>query len=594
MIFQVIRSHYTNNKTMVYLFSIFILLFLSETVLSFYFASPFRLPDEVEYFTKAAAVFHSHNFFASPPWGNTFPGYPIVLSIFFGISQSPLLIYHLLLIFNAGLVSLTVFPIYYILSEYCSEKISLIGTIIVATLPNIIVYPFSVVSENFFIPLLIFSSWFFVEYYKTSSKFFSFLLGLTLIILTLSRPTGFVTALSFFIVLFFTKSADFSKPRKVTAIVSFLAISAITCVLLTYLVINGTLYLSGYNVSEFLKDTLHLIGAKEFFFLVFSRFLFQVEYLVLSGYCIFFLLAGLLFISLFYSQWVTRAVKFNLTGNLDAPHARSLKAFALYILFVSVPLILITTCFLLDSSAAPASQQIDIYGRYLDPIVPLFFIFGIISLALLFEHIKRPGSFFFSIIAGSALSMSILFILTFPFISNNNYILWSILPIGYILVIKNILPLGLFIAILFIGFTLFFISGFYSNKIKYTFFIAIIILSIFINGIAIGTELSLSTYWDSQNQIGKFLSENSNENSVTIIDLNSAGDRTYIWLSLFLVKGSVINVGLSQKNTLNLAFPVKNIDYIISSKNLDYPAVGFDNSNGGFTLYVLNTTSQSL
>jgi len=565
---------------------IFAISIMIKTTVSFCFSSPFLFGDEVEYYTKASAIFHSQNIFATPPINDVFPGYPMVLLIGFFLSDSAISIYHSLLFVNIILSTITIFPAYFILKNYCSERISLIGSIILVTLPCLIVYEFMVVSENLFIPLFVFSCWFFIEFCKNKSRVFGILFFLSLIMLTITRPTGFIMVLSFFILIIFEEFMNLSKKIKiVTASIVIISITLFSIVLIS-LIIRTEFFIGPYDISKFLQLTIQSISSADSLLYILSLILYKFEYLILSGYCIFFILTCLLFFHLYFPKMAATVTKIDIFQSLTDEQQRTLKALGFYVFFTALPLIIISVFFNYRSGSIFKSitHQFDVYGRYIDPIVPLIFIFGIISLSILTEQIKSPSKSVWGIFLGLDLVILSLFNLTFPFILHDQYQISNNLAIWYLIDFKNIIPIWGLIAILFIVMTILMILGLYSTKLKYFFFLIVIITSVFIGSMAIMDEQPISSFRHSQNEIGRYLSENTHENTLLIIDSNSKEDFNYIWLATFLAKGPVQYYPIINESSL----PGNNTNfYVMTSQSLNLSRIYFPigSSTGGFFLY---------
>jgi len=578
------------QRDIFYLALIYLSLFLAKIIISLNFRSPFSLPDEVEYFLKASSIFHTQNPFGSIPVGGAFPGYPLVLSVFFLGGGSSLAIYHSILIFNAFLSSVLVFPVYFILKEFCDRKYCIIGTIIVAVLPAINVYSFSVLSENLLIPLIMFSLWFFVELRKKNAIILYLLFCLTLFLLILNRPTGFLVALSFMIVLFFENVVKGSTPRRVLILVLSAAICVAAGIVLGNFVIQNNIIVSGYNVSDLVTGTLDLLGTTSFFIQITVAFLSQVEYLFISCYGIFVVLAGLLVLSMFHPLGKLKTPSGDHSEGLDTFHQNVLKELVLVILTFSLLLMVITSFYLTEYSKT-TSLAIDIYGRYVDPMVPLVFTLGIISLSLLLKKVRSFPRSTFMWTSGIYIFIITAIILTFPLILKNNYIDVSVLSIWYLIALKNVIPTGILISALLFGVAGVFLLSNCSQKMKTRFLVCIIVLSIFITSVALTEEITLSSQKDSQNSFGKFLSEHTTDSTVTALDWNSMKVSDYAWLALFMAKGDVVPVFLPYQEGSFLNFlPQRRVDYLITKESLNYTLeAGGTSATGGLKLY--NITS---
>ena len=579
------------NPTPAILVCVFLISVIIKSIGSMSFNSPWIFGDEVTYFLKAKVIFTTHNLFALPVLNNAFPGYPLLLSICFSLSHSPFLIYHSMLLLNIFLTSVSVFPVYFILRKYCPGKIPIAGSIIVLTLPVLNVYSYSIMSENLFIPLFIFSCWFFIEYREQKSRFWGVLFLFSLILLLLTRPTGFVMAASALIVFFYDRYEKFTFVKKGWTVVLGLIVF-IMFFLMTRIAAGGNYFIFVYNISDFSESILQAIGSTGSLLRLGALFLYQIEYLILSGYFIFFLLSFVLLLFFFHGKNSDSSKYWNF---LDSNRIQSLKSLVLYVTISAFLLILISVFFNYWAETRlflNGTNQFEVYGRYIDATVPLIFILGIISASLWYNLNKKPDNAHIGMIIGLEISVILLFFMTFPLIIHDQYMIANNLSIWYLMDFKNLLPIGIQVAVLFSGTLILFLSGFYSQKLRILFFLVIVVMSSFFSFTVMKDELSISNHRDFQNQMGKFIVNNSDENSIILIDSSSNGDMDYIWLALFLTNGHVQFIQITNESTQYVAGKDQTMRYLISSKELGYPKVEFPiaTSTGGYTIYNLNTT----
>ncbi len=581
-----VANYFINYLSIFYLLLIFIVSIMIKTTISFYFSSPIILGDEVEYFTKASAIINSQNIFAPPPILNTFPGYPLVISICFFLFHTPISVYHSILILNIILSSLIIFPTYFILKKYCDERTSIIGSMILVTLPCLTVYEFLMMSENLFIPLFIFSFWFFIEYCENKSSVFGILFLLTLIMLAMTRPIGFLMGMSIFFIFSFEKFIKLSKSLKMVTSLIVIILCLVLYFLITDIIIDNDLIINQYNISYFFDTTLQSVATTDSLLHLFSLFLYKIEYLILSGYYVFFLLTCLLLAFLFLPKMSAKILKSDIIRNINSLQQSSLKKSGAYV-FLSSLLIVITSVFFNYRSETVFignQYQFEVYGRYIDPIVPMLFILGIISLSLLSEQIKRPVTTVWIFFIVLNLMIIFIFNLTFPFVLKEQYAIGNNFAIWYLIDLKNLIPIWCIVTILFIVMNALQFFELYSKKLKHFFLLIVVLVSVFIGSLAIMNELSLSSYQNTQNQIGRYLTENSNESILLIIDSKSQGPTSYIWLALFLAKGPVKYYPINNESSL----PSDNTNhFLLSSKLFNLSRVYFPigTTTGGLYLY---------
>lgn len=160
---------------------VFFLLVIIKILISFYFKSPSIFADETVYAETARNILRGE-FYSKLQYCQTYPpGYSLFLSIVHLLSDNSLASYQFMLIINSFLTSSIIFPAYFLLKKYCSDKFSLLGSILVSLSPSVVLYNFVVMSENLFIPLFTLSLWFLIESCETNSKKWGILAGLSLV-----------------------------------------------------------------------------------------------------------------------------------------------------------------------------------------------------------------------------------------------------------------------------------------------------------------------------------------------------------------------------------------------------------------------------
>ena len=129
---------------------IFIIILLIKSYVSLKFVSPWIYRDEMIYAEMAENILNSS-------YSNLPPLYPFILSPAYAFFADKSIIYHIMLLINCIINTSVLFPSYFIMRKYCNESYSLASSVAIALLPSIIAYNFSLMCENLFVPLFLFS-----------------------------------------------------------------------------------------------------------------------------------------------------------------------------------------------------------------------------------------------------------------------------------------------------------------------------------------------------------------------------------------------------------------------------------------------------
>ncbi len=306
-----------------------------------------------------------------PPWPFS-PGYSFVASLAYLFSPDKYVVYHDMLAINALLTTSIIFPAYYLLKSATSRGVALSGALLIALLPAVTMNSYVLMSEALFIPLTLFSVWFVKESFSTdNASIWDILTGLSVFILYFTRGTGIsmVTALVLTIAwLFKTGYLQFTKTIQKKLI--FIAGPGLLLYLIwavDQLLMKGSLP-SGYSTSYYTtlvtealtRNPTHLVYV----------FLQHLDYLLLGSFIIFPFLA----IIAGYS-YIRPALQSYSSGQ-KKPETRSGSIPALlYCSIFSIILFLFTMAHMCN-----LSYEYSICGRYVDAIIPLIIIGGIIGL----------------------------------------------------------------------------------------------------------------------------------------------------------------------------------------------------------------------
>jgi hypothetical protein len=506
-----IKSFFSSNVKLLIIF--FLVLVITKSVISLQFNSPWII-DEILYYLSAKSIFENHFLIPISLFLSDFVlGYPFIISPAFLFWPDKNAIFHTVLILNTVLTSLVIFPSYFIIKKFCNDKISLLGALVIATLPSLNVYVYTMMSENLFIPLVIFSFWFIIEYYETfelkwmALTLISVFLLITTRVIGIAMLLGLIVACVYFVFINF-KSETIMKPiwEKQHLV---LPAGSLFLLLLYYFIF----YLSAENIY---RPTTRV----NYVFLIFGNlfspnstfflFLHELEFLILSSYFIFFVIS-ILFIFLYFSNMPKIVEGFD---NSSLKKINALKVGLVYAIIscVSTLILTISSQYSLQIFVYPDNAQYyEIYSRYLDPIVPLIVLIGIIGLSKYSEIIKTKSYLYF--ISISFILTEIIFYFTFPV---HRFAWDDTLSIAYI---GNLVDMKIALPVILLLFLIFFLCFVYSRpEKKMNILILAILISIVILGVIYSLELTHTLVWEDEGKIGRYLEENVDATSIIFIN----------------------------------------------------------------------------
>ena len=138
-----------------------------KVVLSLFVVAPSVFSDEYVFSKLARSVFVDQEFTVHSIAPNQqFPLYPIMLSLTY-LAADMEVIYFLMKVVNAFLLTSIIFPAFWVAKDFVSEKKAFLAALLVSFLPSVFVTSFYVMSENLFYPLVM---WFVYFLYKTKRE----------------------------------------------------------------------------------------------------------------------------------------------------------------------------------------------------------------------------------------------------------------------------------------------------------------------------------------------------------------------------------------------------------------------------------------
>lgn len=575
------------------LLGIFIILTAIKSVLGFSSKTPYVFADEFYYSGIAQNIFQGTFFSDLNYWKAFPPGYSFVLSPAYLFSGNKTLMYHIMLIINSILSASILFPSYFILKKYISHQQALLGSVLISVIPALTLFTFLLLSENLFIPLTMFSIWFLHEAFENNTLRWDLLAALSVFYLYFTRETGLVfvialcIALAFFIVST-EKGARLSVIKNKVVLICALILPFILWILYKMSISR----ISYYGTELYIQILVHSFSDIIFFEKFSILLLHEIEYLVVSAYVTIFIIS-----IIFIAGCLFKLNIFGLNDYLQQFRKEKilvLRSVILYCLSFSAGLLVITVTHM------QRSEITSLFGRYIDPIVPVIFLFGILGIGSLFK--KYPDLRWMPEIV-ICLGIPILFLLgdTLP---DTFYLFPNTLGVFYFDFLRDRLSYPFFMAFLIVVF-IFIPYYFLKNAHKDGFFIRFsvffIILSLILFIPLYEANHENMRNMESMNQIGRYLQKHSSTDTQILLDSDYVTDthilmnETYInrwWypgLTQFWTPGTIIQrstaedpSGIFTKEFFDKA------DYIISQKFLPYPCVIA--SNNTYKLYTPHVT----
>lgn len=535
----------------------FLLLVLIKSLLTLQFQTPWIFADETVYADIAKNIWFDHIFISTlqaPMIFQTYPpGYSLILSISYLLNDKDS-IYHVMLFINVIITSLIIFPSYFISKKFIHDKFAFLLAILIAISPSNTLYNFELMSENLFLPIFLFSAYFVMEALTADNKIMQLVAGFCVALLYLTKNTGAAMIVSFFIVFIYyiyqNKEILGSLKRKSILLISFFGTLLIWMQLKIFSIKNAqNVGTPGYPLSEYIQSLFDAFSNWDSFSSFIIHFIHEIDYIIVATFFIFFSFAVF---ALYNHKQIKNKEKFYI--------------FFLYSLVSTLVLLGITVTHMFGIASniiypdllIDQQQYYSIFGRYIDPFLPIVFILGGIGIEI-YNNIKnkynsiRLGSIFFLAFILAAIS--------FP---DSNYKFPNMLSLFYIQYIKEIIPILVF----FMIFIAIFLIYMWKRNI-----LTVFIFGLLISLIAIvptyQQELTISSNTESQNQIGRWLQQNDRSKSITFMDGEDFSDAQgpFMWfLTKFWMNGEL----MVSNDTMNLS---KNADFIISSKLLPYESI---------------------
>ena len=553
---------------------LFIAIFIAKALLSLPFYSPFIMMDEVYYDSVAQNVLDGKLYAKFLPYfGTTPPGYSIFLSLAYLFSQDKDIAYHIMLAINALVGSSIIFPTYFILRKFCEPFISILGSLLVAVLPVVSLFSFILMSENLFIPLFVFSIWLIIESYERGGPVWEILASFSVVFIYITRSTGiamlagFVAAFMYYAFISRKSKGFFAlvKEKKVL-LLSFIVFLALWLIYTSYCVPYGR-----YSIGSPYKAESAYTGRIASAFTHFDvmkgyviSLVREFDYLALATYFI------IVFFLFYYLRSLIRR------KGLDNPLYISI----IYFVISALGLLAISTTFM---SYSYTRMMYEVYGRYIEAIVPPVFIFSIIGATC---FVKENHADIKKWVAPLLVYVLLILFVLFT-IPSKNYNIVNTLSIYYLYVIYN--PVFSYVLLFLFALALFSMLylAFIDGRSIYVILSFLVCFSLVFSAPTYWAELLCSS--NAGDDIVYYLKDNCSRDSVVFIDRSAfsgigwyTGSETLFWCN-----GSVLLTVDAMNASSNSTYK-NNPIYIISNK--DYPCKVLANGSMGLRLYSYNAS----
>jgi hypothetical protein len=547
-------KNYIREKEYLFLLAAFLIIVFIKVILSLWLPTPFVFGDEWLYADYAKDILSNPMCLLVPDRYQIYPpGYPLILSPSFFFYPNMGLVYRGMFIINALVSSSVLFIAYLILKRYVDNALAVLGAILIAVLPINTLYTFIIFSENLFIPLFLLSAYLILKSFETDNKFLHAVTGFVIFYLLFTRTFGIAAYISFLVVLGYCllieeKRIDFIKNKLYLWSIPIAGLS------IYYLAkeIRST-SLQGYDTGRYISNLLDSFTNIENFTLFLKLIIHEIDYLLLASYFVFFLLA---IVAIFY--WC----------KLD----KTLRILWIYAFVFGGISILITVLHMLNhvsNPSDPAYMQYFIWGRYMDPVLPLIFICGIISGAM---FIRTNGQF--KKFAVACVFAYVLFVVTYPY--DAVYKVVNVLSIYYTKMLINEYVIAF---IVFIGVFTFFITYLlWKKNLRYV-MIFLILFSIIISIPAFNWIDIVGNNREKENGIGRWLTTYGNEGDTILMDADFFTNPYTIKHCLIKFWGMPMQIRYGS-NFTNVS---PNMDFIITDELLPYQII--TGSDTGLKLY---------
>ena len=548
--------------------TIFMIIVIIKILLSTNFYAPFIVPDEYIYDNNAFLLSTGHFY---PSMGTVPPLYQIILSLSYHVSNDQNVVYHVMLGISCVMSSLTIFPAYFILKRYIEPIYAIPGAIAITIIPALNFFTFTLMLENLFIPLLLFALWAIIEAFDTHTLRWQILAGTSIACLEITRSLGqvieFSFLLTFVVYLLLNRNSGILRLLKnnMAMLLSFVTVFSVWHVflqLMSKIAVSGVGGSSG-NVGTSYK-ALSIFSSIGYIFQNYYDFILSVKVLI-NHFDYLFLSLYLIPVFLIYYFFINRDNKILLNTGYQ---------FCGILIFLSILLMVFSVTIFNMSLIESLTEFHFSLGRYLDPLLPPIIIFGLISICKAnINHFKIHFVNYFIFMECAVLV--IVYISTYshniiyePKDCINNPSLIYLYLIDYWIYPLVILALSILSTVI-----LFLAS--INKRIILVLLLLIICLSLICSYVSYNYFMNSSEVLVNNN-ISHYLYENSNDQTMVLIDKNLTGwDNKFArYIDNFWNDGETSLIDINESN-LSALMASDNV-YLVTTSNFNYTPVAVD------------------
>ena len=370
-----------------------LIIFLIKAVSSTAFQSPWIMYDEATYDNIARNIWNGSGFVTDLEFAHNYPPlYSLCISICY-ILIKKMLVYHAMLGLNALITSLILIPSFLILREFTSSKIALIGAILVTVNPANFIYTYTIMSENLFNLLFVLSAYFILKSEQGSHHVYTYLSGIFVFLLVMTRDTGWAMVLGFSAIVI----VDLIRVREWSRSLRYTLSFGIPYIL--YLIINhlANPTLQNYDTERYFDIISVVITNPDSWLKVFELSVREAGYLILATFFIFFVFYVFLGFFLGFYQIPKNLKYIFVYSTLSIVGLMGISVTHIYIGILR--------------GDSVYTHSAAIIGRYLDPGVSLIILLGIIGIEQYLMNKRRNTTLFLVILC---ILVCVFFYTTFP------------------------------------------------------------------------------------------------------------------------------------------------------------------------------------
>jgi hypothetical protein len=445
-----ISSTIISKKQVIIIVFAFILILLVKVLLSFNFISPQVFADEYVYDLNAQIIASGELFFGKVPLneGPFPPGYSFLVSIAYFFSHDKYSIYHISLILNCIISTVIIFPGFLLLRRYCSSLEAVLGAILVTVIPSVFAPSFLLMSENLLVPLFILSIWLINKFFSSFQiTKWDFLLGIILSLIFFTRTPGISMILAIFCVfILWVLSNQEVLPKNQIYKKIFAVLIPIGSVyglwIMDQLLAKGYLP-SGYSISSYYPALIHSLTEKPLN--IISSIIIHGDYLLIASWIV---LSFFALMALYFLLGVNRGLQIPWAEQKYEPRfevSREWYYGTIYTIISSIGLFAFTILHMNDYVYG------NLCGRYVDPLVPVIIIFGVIGVKIVYQRVNINKWTAYAFLLFLIFSYVLISIVTFPRNPepNNNPAVFYLYVLGQspLIMLVGVIPLVLFLFI---------------------------------------------------------------------------------------------------------------------------------------------------